>query len=110
MENSAGEQFHLGLMCWGAARSFDIGVFDAQSIEVSDEIEDLQWAQKVYLGSFIICLGDPSIPEDEIIGGVGLLPPRRCGGANYLLTSLYRVKGSHVHLPTMYHFQEFTMF
>ena len=42
MENSAGEQFHLGLMCWGAARSFDIGVFDAQSNEVSDEIENLQ--------------------------------------------------------------------
>jgi len=34
MENSAGEQFHIGLMCWGAARSFDIGVFDAQSNEV----------------------------------------------------------------------------
>jgi len=34
MENSAGEQFHMGLMCCGAVRSFDIGVFDMQSNEV----------------------------------------------------------------------------
>jgi len=34
MENSAGEQFHFGLMCCGAARSFDVGVCDAQSNEV----------------------------------------------------------------------------
>ena len=41
MENSAGEQFHFGLMCCGAARSFDVGVCDAQSNEVSI----LKWQQ-----------------------------------------------------------------
>ena len=35
MENSAGEQFHFALACWGAARSFDVGVCDAQGNEVS---------------------------------------------------------------------------
>ena len=34
MENSAGEQFHLGLMCCGTARSFDFGVSDGQGNEV----------------------------------------------------------------------------
>ena len=41
MDNSAGEQFHFGLMCCGAARSFDVGVCDAQSNEVSI----LKWQQ-----------------------------------------------------------------
>ena len=34
MENDAGEQFHMGWMCCGAARSFDIGVCDKQGNEV----------------------------------------------------------------------------
>jgi len=34
MENEAGEQFHMGLMCCGAHRSFDIGVCDKQGNEV----------------------------------------------------------------------------
>ena len=34
MENNAGEQFHMGLMCWGAARSFDIGICDQLGNEV----------------------------------------------------------------------------
>ena len=34
MENEAGEQFHMGLMCCRAHRSFDIGVCDKQGNEV----------------------------------------------------------------------------
>ena len=34
MENSAGEQFHMGLMWCGSNRSFDIGVCDEQGNEV----------------------------------------------------------------------------
>ena len=33
LENN-GEEFHVGLMCCGQWRSFDIGVFDAQGNEV----------------------------------------------------------------------------
>ena len=33
LENN-GEEFHVGLMCCGQWRSFDIGVFDAQGKEV----------------------------------------------------------------------------
>ena len=33
LENN-GEEFHVGLMCCGQWRSFDIGVFDAQGTEV----------------------------------------------------------------------------
>merc|ERR1719420_438321 len=34
MENSAGENFYLGLMCCGSVRSLDIGVSDGQGNEV----------------------------------------------------------------------------
>ena len=38
MENSAGEQFHFGLACCEAARSFDVGVLDVQGNEAGISI------------------------------------------------------------------------
>jgi len=71
MENNAGEQFHLGLMCWGAARSFDIGICD----QLGNEVIRLYRKMKSLAVSGCCRQGDvevstPAAGEHDVVGHV----------------------------------------
>ena len=45
---------------------------------------------RVFLKALYLHLGDSIVPEDETLDSAGLLPPRRCGGANHFFVFFYK--------------------